>query len=356
MKTQLNKLDSTPIRWAAKGRWISILGTLCPELEIRLAKPGRHGACPVHGGQDGFRLFRDVDVSGGGICNSCGARPDGFALLMWLRGWDFPTALAAVAQTLDGVSMTANLPARPHVPGTGVHRPILSDDRIRKLLRDTWNAGSPWNAPESSLLRAYLRNRGLTPDAVRGPLPLRFHPSLFYREEGKCLGRYPAMLALMSGADGRPATIHRTFLTLEGQKAPVPSPKKLLPHASDRPLVGGAVRLGWTGSCVGIAEGIETALAVRLATGMTVWAALSCTFLERFQPPYGTEHVVVWSDRDKNGAGQRAAEALKDRLESFGIKVLVLLPPESGMDWLDVLNRWGVGGFPILRDPLALAA
>jgi putative DNA primase/helicase len=353
---KMNKLDSAPIRWAAKGRWISILGALCPELETHLAKPGRHGACPVHGGQDGFRLFRDVEVSGGGICNSCGARPDGFALLMWLRGWDFPTALAAVAQTLDGVSMTTSLPARPRVPSTGVYRPILSDDRIRKLLRDTWNAGSPWNAPESSLLRTYLRNRGLTPEVFRGPLPLRFHPSLSYREEGTCLGRYPAMLALMSSADGQPATIHRTFLTLDGQKAPVPSPKKLMPHASGRPLVGGVVRLGWSGSCVGIAEGIETALAVRQAIGMTIWAALSCTFLERFQPPYGTEHVVIWSDWDKNGAGQRAAEALKDRLESSGIKVLVLLPPEIGMDWLDVLNRWGFKGFPILPDPLALAA
>ena len=353
---KMNKLDSTPIRRAAKGRWVSILGALCPELEIHLAKPGRHGTCPVHGGQDGFRLFRDVEVSGGGICNSCGARPDGFALLRWLRDWDFPTALSAVARTLDGVSVTTELPARPRAPSANSVRPLLSDDRIRSLLRDTWNAGSPSNAPESSLLRAYLRNRSLTLETFRGPLPLRFHPSLSYREEGKCLGRWPAMLALMSGADGRPATIHRTFLTLDGQKAPVPSPKKLMPHASDRPLVGGAVRLGWTGPCVGIAEGIETALAVRQITGMTVWAALSCTFLERFQPPYGTEHVVIWSDRDRNGAGQRAAEALKDRLESSGIKVLVLLPPESGMDWLDVLNQWGVDGFPILRDPLALAA
>ncbi len=353
---KMNTLDSIPIRRAAKGRWISILGALCPELETHLAKPGRHGACPVHGGQDGFRLFRDVDVSGGGICNSCGARPDGFALLMWLKGWDFPTALAAVAQNLDGVSMTANLSTRPHPPSAGVYRPILSDDRIRKLLRDTWNAASPWNAPESSLLRAYLRNRGLTPEAFRGPLPLRFHPCLSYREIGKCLGQWPAMLALMSGADGRPATLHRTFLTLDGQKAPVPSPKKLMPHASDRPLVGGAVRLGGTNPCVGIAEGIETALAVRQATGMTVWAALSCTFLERFRPPCGTEHVVIWSDLDKSGAGQRAAESLKSRLESSGIKVLVLLPPESGTDWLDVLNRWGIKGFPILREQLALAA
>ncbi len=350
----MNTLDSTPIRWAAKGRWLSILGALCPELEIHLAKSGRHGACPVHGGQDGFRLFRDVDVSGGGICNSCGASPDGFALLMWLRGCDFPTALAAVARTLHGVSMTTNLPAKPHALDVGVRRtaPVRRSDQkpasghVERcialectgiLLAESL---SPQSRPDTGSLQ----------ESAAASLP-----SLSYREDGKCLGRYPAMLALMSGAARRPATIHRTFLILDGQKAPVPSPKKLLPHASDRPLVGGAVRLGSTGSCVGIAEGIETALAVRQATGMTVWAALSCTSLERFQPPCGTEHVVIWSDLDTSGAGQRAAESLKSRLESSGITALVLLPPESGMDWLDVLNRWGMDGFPILRDRLALA-
>jgi putative DNA primase/helicase len=349
MKTLPNPLDSTPIRLAARGRWLAILGELCPELEA-LAKPGRHHACPVHGGRDGFRLFRDADVSGGGICNSCGAKPDGFALLMWLRNWSFPVALAAVAQVLGGGSNFGPLSARPPVRNNDLNRQG-TDQRIKALLRRTWTAASRWDAPESAPLRTYLRHRGLAPEALGGQLPLRFHSSLPYLEDGVYLGRYPAMLALMSDTEGRPATIHRTFLTAHGRKAPVSSPKKLMPHASDHSLIGGAVRLGPASSVLGIAEGIETALAVHQATGMAVWSALSCTLLERFVPPGNTERIVIWADRDENGAGQRSAEILQKKLEATGIQVSIRLPPGNGTDWLDVLNEDGIGviqGLPAL--------
>jgi putative DNA primase/helicase len=107
------------------------------------------------------------------------------------------------------------------------------------------------------------------------------------------------------------------------------------------------VRLGPTKPILGIAEGIETALAVRKATGMTVWSAISCTLMERFEPPEDTKQVFIWGDLDKNCAGQKAAEALRKRLEANGIEATVLLPPNIGMDWLDVLNQMGKGGFPV---------
>jgi phage/plasmid primase-like uncharacterized protein len=355
MKTLSNPLDSTPIRLAAGGRWLAILGDLCPELEAVLAKPGRHHAYPVHGGRDGFRLFRDADISGGGICNSCGAKPDGFALLMWLRNWSFLAALAAVDQVLGGGSNSKPLPARPPVRSNDLNRQG-TNHRTKALLRRIWTAASPWDAHESAPLRTYLHHRGLAPAALGGLLPLRFHSSLPYLEDGVCLGRYPAMLALLSDTEGRPATIHRTFLTADGRKAPVSSPKKLMPHAPDRTLVGGAVRLEPASSVLGIAEGIETALAVHQATGMTVWSALSCTFLQRFAPPDGTERIVIWADRDENGAGQQSAEVLLKRLEASGIQVSIMLPSSNGTDWLDVLNRCGVEGFPVRRNDLADAA
>lgn len=73
------------------GRWLDILGHFGSDLEDALRRPGRHVSCPVHGGKhrDAFRLFKDAHVTGGGICNSCGPRHDGFELLMWLRGWSF---------------------------------------------------------------------------------------------------------------------------------------------------------------------------------------------------------------------------------------------------------------------------
>ena len=147
-----NNIESTPVRLAARGRWLSILESLCPELQPALARPGRHGACPVHGGHDGFRLFRDAEVSGGGICNSCGSKPDGFALLMWLRGWSFPDTLKAVASTLNGVSF---YPVNPKRKPLSVTKPKKQDDaHVRELLRDAWKASLPWDGPKPSLAKA----------------------------------------------------------------------------------------------------------------------------------------------------------------------------------------------------------
>ena len=175
---------------------------------------------------------------------------------------------------------------------------------------------------------------------------MRFHPALGCwqrndRNETELVARFPAMLALVPGADGMPVTGHRTYLTADGRKAPVPEPKKLMGYAGHR-LVGGAIRLAATGPVLGVAEGIETALAVHLRTGMPVWSAISAGLLARLEPPAGTSLVVVWADRDHSGAGEAAALTLRERLLKSGISVAVHLPTgpipagAKGIDWADV--------------------
>ncbi|ALZ82516.1 DNA primase [Aeromonas veronii] len=88
------------VRNAAVGNWLFILAALAPHLEPALRKPGRHVGCPIHGGHDGFRLFKDVHETGGGVCNTCGARHDGFELLMWVNNWDFKQCLEEVGDYL----------------------------------------------------------------------------------------------------------------------------------------------------------------------------------------------------------------------------------------------------------------
>jgi len=175
---------------------------------------------------------------------------------------------------------------------------------------------------------------------------VRFHPALGYwqrndRNETELVGRYPAMVALVTGADVAPVTVHRTYLTPDGRKAPVPHAKKLMGYPGGR-LVGGAIRLFAPGPTLGVAEGIETALAVHLRTGMPVWSAVSAGLLARLEPPEKTALVVVWADRDRSGTGEAAALALRGRLLGRGIPVAVHLPPEpipagaKGIDWADV--------------------
>jgi hypothetical protein len=149
------------------------------------------------------------------------------------------------------------------------------------------------------------------------------------------------MVALVTDTDGAPVTVHRTYLTPNGCKAPVPAPKKLMGYPGHR-LVGGAIRLFSPGPVLGVAEGIETALAVHLSTGMPVWSAVSANLLERMEPPAQTSLVVVWADRDRSGTGEAAALSLRERLLERGIPVAVHLPPGTiptgakGVDWADV--------------------
>jgi len=226
------------------------------------------------------------------------------------------------------------------------------DAHVRGLLRDTWKASLPWDEQKPSLVKAYLHSRGLNPELLPEHMPFRFHPAMPYWEDEVYLGRHPAMLALVSGADGRPVTMHRTFLTKDGKKAGLPYPKKFMAYPSDRCLTGGAMRLCQAEPVLGIAEGIETALAVRQATGMAVWAALSCTLLERFEPPVGTRHVAIWGDLDRMGVGKDSAQKLAERLSERGIAASLHMPPalllgdDKSIDWLDVLNRVGPAGFP----------
>ena len=336
-------IEAREVREVAAGRWLDVLGALAPALEPALNRVGRHVPCPVHGGTDGFRLFRDADLTGGGVCNTCGTFPDGFALLMWVNRWSFPEALRAVAYELglaDG-----SRPAPRGMANPRPRPPERDQESAIEALNRVWAQSIDPADRRAGPLRAYLRRRGLFGVRLDAEV-VRFHPALGYwqrndRDEAELVGRYPAMVALVTDADGMPVTVHRTYLTTDGRKAPVEEPKKLMTYAGDR-LVGGAVRLFHQAPALGVAEGIETALAVHHRTGMPVWSAVSAGLLARFEPPADTALVVVWADRDRSGAGEAAALTLRERLLRRGISVAVQLPPgpipagAKGIDWADV--------------------
>lgn len=337
--------DYEILREQARGRWEQILLALAPELSEALEKAPRHAPCPVHGGKDGFRFFKDYEDTGGGICNTCGPYPNGFMILQWLRGWDFPQALAAVAEVLGN-----GMPAPRNGNGTSV--PVngngrKDDNRLRALLKKTWVAAVPLDHAYAMPARLYLRRRGLS-----GPIPdCRCHPDLPYFEGGEIKGQYAALVFILRDVEGRPVTLHRIYLDLDGRKAPVASPKKTMPYPSDRKLLGALVRLGYPKKePLGLAEGIETALAVREATGQVCWAATSAAFLEAAALPSWVRRVTIWADNDLSGTGQKAALRLAERLKREGRKVKVHIPDRpaerKSWDWADVLALQGPGGFP----------
>jgi len=330
------RVEASTVREYARNQWTGLLGRLAPALELALARPGRHVPCPVHGGHDGFRVFRDVNQTGGGICNTCGSFHDGLALLMWANDWSFRQAIEAIARDLrldaGGASSAPKPGSRPHPV------PCRDQTAAEESLRRVWEETLDPTDREAAPLRRYLHRRGI--ESVLVPGVVRFHPGLGYYEDGERKGLYPAMIARVSDALGRPVSLHRTYLTQDGHKAPVASAKKVMTPCGT--IQGGAIRLFPEGPEMGITEGIETALAVRQRTGMPVWAAVSATLLACWEPPAGVRLVVIWADLDVSGAGETAASGLCDRLLARGLQVAIHLPPapiphgQKGLDWADL--------------------
>lgn len=297
----------------ARGRWRGLL----ERFGIDAAHlTGRQVGCPACGGKDRFR-FDDKEGRGTFFCSGCGAG-DGFDLLARALGWSFRKAAKKI-ETEAGLV--------PVVASKGGAQP----DYQARLEKCTvlWRQSKAVAAGDA--VASYLANR--VPGLAAVPSVIRLHPSLLYRDDS-ISKNFPAMLAKVQDANGKGCALHRTFLNGSGGKADVATPKRVLGNLPD----GCAIRLGPVSETLGIAEGIETALAASMLHDVVTWAAVSAGGLERWTPPQETGRVIVFGDSDDSFTGQAAAFSLAKRLRRDGLDVEVRLP-ERG-DWADeILSR-----------------
>ncbi|CAG4889442.1 DUF7146 domain-containing protein [Paraburkholderia gardini] len=285
-------------------RWESILTSLGVASEF-LSK--KHGPCPMCKGTDRYR-FDNKDGRGSWFCSKCGAG-DGFSLLRKLNGWSFAEAAREVERVL-GIS-------KQDAP-----RQEFTDEQKQQALRRVYSQSRA--VVHGDLVWTYLNGRTGIVDI---PNTIRMHPSLRY-DAGQA---YPAMLALVTMPDGKPSTMHRTWLDGNGGKAPVDEPKKVMAGT----IKTGAIRLAPMAECLGLAEGIETALRASVLFAMPVWAAISAGGMRDWEAPEGLRHLIVFGDNDENFTGQTAAYSLANRLSLKGIKTEVRIPAKTGTDWCD---------------------
>lgn len=183
----------------------------------------------------------------------------------------------------------------------------------------------------------YLTGRGLR---VPHTQALRYHDSLIYWGDGVCLGVFPAMLAAVTSRDGELINVHRTYLTMEGQKANVPTVRKLSPSAGF--MAGASIKIGDPAPRpdgrlgLGVAEGIETALAASMLGDIPVWPCVSTSGLTTFVAPDNVHHLYIFADHDENEAGQNAAQQLGVAMTGRGHSVRIHTPCTAG-DWNDEL-------------------
>ncbi len=179
----------------------------------------------------------------------------------------------------------------------------------------------------------YLRDaRGIDLRQLgRQPRALRFMAECYYKHidptTGEVIeGRWPALLALATAADGKPAACHRTYLEFRDgrwQKAALPAPKKVLGDYAGAsihlwrglgPRGGAGRRLSEAepGSHVYIAEGIEDALScVTILPEARVLSAISLSNLARLWLPPTIASVTLIADRDdSDGARQQLDRAV----------------------------------------------
>lgn len=313
------------VKQRAHGHWTGVLEAIGVDPKVL---NGKGQPCPKCGGTDRF-AYSDKYGEGDSYCRACGHR-DGFALAQLVTGCSFVQVLERVEAHLGTATLVAAAPAKPSARG------------MKKLIERLLSEAQP--VQHGDEVDRYLRNRGIVLDEF--PDTVRFHPALGYYErvagatKSKLMGTCPAMLALVHSPEGELVTLHRTYVR-NGRKAFGGESKKLLSSG----IHGAAVRLYPAGDTLGLTEGIETGMAVRLRTGHPVWAAINCLNLERLVIPDHVRRICIYADNDANSEfdGQAAAYALARRLKkesrregAVDREVHVHVPKHAGTDWADV--------------------
>ena len=279
---------------------------------------------------------------------SMGVGIDGRVLLKCFSGCSLDAILAAL-----GLGVKDLFPEEPDLwrwtrapkpPPPRRDPPPKPNEEHRRKLEKLWTRAIPLDRPGAAIGRRYLEARGIDLGALPASPLLRLHPGLVYREGGEVLGTFPALLARVVHPRHGLVALHRTYIAPDGGgKAPVPAPKKLTPPIFPGATRGAGIRLlPVDGEEVAVAEGVETALAIAVATGLPVYAAVSAGGLEAWLPPQGVMRVLIGGDGDQ--AGRKAATTLARRLLAMGIRVRLAVA-EEGLDWLDalVMEEGGAG-------------
>jgi putative DNA primase/helicase len=333
----------------APGRWQDILCAAGIERELltNYLVHKKEGPCPCCGGKSRF-IFDDKDGKGTFYCRYCGAG-NGFKLMQMFLEKDFAYCARWIEDWYGGDSVEARRPIA-RVP---VQEDRFSPEQIIKNKakhKTLWESSSP--VAEGDPVWKYLHKR--IPGFNGGMISktIRCHRSLPYwivddeasekenRTVFKKLGEFPAMVAYITAPDGTCQDLHRTYITPEGDKAPVEDVKKTVASID---VKGGAIRLVKpTGNVLAVCEGIETAYAVMLFKNLPCWALANTSGMKNFVIPDWVDYLYIFGDNDHpNRFGKRpgfeAAHKLRERAEAARKIVKVHAPTKVGTDMLDLL-------------------
>jgi putative DNA primase/helicase len=333
------------------GRWADVLAaTGIPESALS----GRNTPCPLCGGKDRFRWNRGKELW---VCTHCteGKYAGGFRLLMdyaRLPFWEAADHVRALLGT-GPANSAASIAPRTRVVA---HKEMTEEERGKRLARIRTFVDQAKPVKAGDPVDRYLRQRvrGAEPEMLEDIL---HHPHLPYwqaKDGGgyELLGTYPAMLAIARNAKGEVVQLHKTYLTSGGEKAPVPCPKKTDLGVGETAFAIRIFQITGEQTVMGIAEGIETALAASQRHHIPVWPTLNGASMARFEIPAELReriHLVrifqdndPWAFRMVKGVqrryrpGQEYAQQASAKLKSQGVRTLIVTPARTGQDMADL--------------------
>lgn len=357
---RFNERLSDRLSRVADGKWADILqGAGVSPDSLRNKKV----QCPMHEGPRGKFRFENENGNGKWHCAVCG-HGDGMKLLMSVTGKNFTEAAKWVIDYM-GDSQNTRKPEllQRHIP---VHQG-KSDEQITRLRASyakVWNEAGP--ITDGDPVSLYLRSR--IPGLEKYPSVLRFHPGLpFFGMKGddgsigKNYGLYPCMVAAIVDETGRCCNIHRTYLTDKGRKLALQEPddadptvlvdlpaKKLMPSLGAKHY---QIRLAKpVDGVLGIGEGIETALAAMMYSGVPTWSVVADSGMVNFIVPEAITKLVIFADNDLKTVrgGNPGLDAARKLVESPGVaarivdgtlKVVIRTPEKQGTDMVDFLQE-----------------
>lgn len=362
MTTDRQERLSDRLARIADGRWSEIIDRSGIDVG---SNPSKKTACPLHVEQGGKRKFRfeNKDGTGNWHCSECG-HGDGMALLMKATGKNFIDAAKWVIAEFDSNNQRARPALVPRRVVSAKERSREDIDRARASYERVWNEANP--VVDGDPVALYLKMR--IPGLATFPAVIRFHAALPFfglpgsdGTRGKNYGDHPCMIAAVVDENGRCCNIHRTYLTNKGKKLSLQEPDEDDPtNLIDLPakkLMGsiGArhyqIRLARPiDGRMGIAEGIETALAATVYSSVPTWSVVATTGMVNFLVPAEITELVIFADNDKLTSrgvnpGLDAARALverpdvMDRIEAGTLKVVIRTPEAIGTDMVDFIQE-----------------
>lgn len=373
----------------SRGRVLEVLQYFSPGFDWDKARKSRN-FCPVHTGKNGD-AFRCLDLSKRGgppfedvpsmVCNTChGMKPVSGIIncVMWLTGSQSKyDTLVEIANCLQLDPNSESKPPPKIKPKTYEKKEPKRNSYAAKKLKNAWKEALPISNPKAyKIIKTYLESRGLS---VQPSPIMRLAPSLEYRyeydydEERKrtiyrSAGYFPAILTLMTtNVTAKPMNIHRTYLDpvtfcklmiKHPRTGLTLDPKKVMSPVIDGQTVNSVMRLfNPVNGVIGIAEGIETCLAIYQATGLPMWSASNHYGLRYANFNSDIKVVLPFGDFDiPDDKGDRvgviSANTLAERMLEEGRQSEAFIPEfdltgrDKGVDWLDMLNMFGVDPFP----------